>query len=155
LTPAILPGVNGRPILASAGFNDIDNPLSGDQLSDIGIAHTIAAPSNTPMMLIFFMAVSRLELQRSSSLPAQQQSDDDQRRPCPRGSYNRASAGPDEPAVNVGFDVSRAFVRFLHDTTPGAQRFCDAGKPSLPSTWSQISSSILTLTHHDTDGVGG
>jgi hypothetical protein len=36
------------------------------------------------MMLIFFMAVSRLELQRSSSLPAQQQSDDDQRRPYPR-----------------------------------------------------------------------
>jgi hypothetical protein len=72
LTPAILPGVNGRPILASAEFSDIEDPSSGDQLSEIGIAHSIAAPINTPMMLIFFMAVSRL-LQRSSPLSAQQQ----------------------------------------------------------------------------------
>jgi len=35
-------------------------------LSEIGAAHTIAAPINTPMMLIFFMAVSRLELHRTS-----------------------------------------------------------------------------------------
>ena len=65
MTPAILPGVNGRPILASAEFSDTDKPLSGDQLSEIGIAHTIAAPISIPMMLIFFMAVSRLELQRT------------------------------------------------------------------------------------------
>ena len=140
MTPAILPGVNGRPILASAEFSDTDKPLSGDQLSEIGIAHTIAAPINTPMMLIFFMAVSRLELQRSSSLPAQQQSDDDQRRPCPRGSYNRASAGPDEPAVNVGFDVSRAFVRFLHDgkrrrPSVDGNRHVPAGNCGIFATW--------------------
>jgi hypothetical protein len=62
LTPAILPGVNGRPILASAEVSDADKPLSGDQLSEMGIAHTIAAPINTPMMLIFLMAVSRFGL---------------------------------------------------------------------------------------------
>jgi hypothetical protein len=66
LTPAILPGVNGRPILASAEFSVIDNPLSGDRLSETGAAHTIAALINTPMMLIFFMAVSRLVLQKDS-----------------------------------------------------------------------------------------
>ena len=54
----------------------------------MGIAHSIAAPINTPMMLIFFMAVSRLELQRSSSLPARQQSDDD-RETLPTASYNQ------------------------------------------------------------------
>jgi hypothetical protein len=83
LTPATLPGVNGRPILASAEFSDIDDPLSGDQLSEIGIAHNIAAPITTPMMLIFFMAVSRLELHTSSSLPAQLQSDYGQRKTLP------------------------------------------------------------------------
>ena len=29
-------------------------------MSEIGAAHTIAAPINAPMMLFFFMAVSRL-----------------------------------------------------------------------------------------------
>jgi hypothetical protein len=51
--------------------------------------------------------------------------------PAHGGSYNLASAGPDELTVNVGFDVSRAFVGFLHDIAPGAQSFGDAGKPCL------------------------
>ena len=34
--------------------------------------------------------------------------------PAHGGSYNLASAGSDEPTVNVGFDVSRAFVGFVY-----------------------------------------
>ena len=41
------------------------------------------------------------------------------------------SASPDEPTVNVGFDVSRAFVCFVHDMAPKPLRFGDAGKPCL------------------------
>ena len=39
-----------------------------------------------------------------------------------------ASAAQDEPTVNVGFDVSRAFVGFPHHIAPSALRFCDTGK---------------------------
>jgi hypothetical protein len=33
--------------------------------------------------------------------------------------------------VNVGFDISRAFVGFVYDIVPVPQRFGDAGKPCL------------------------
>jgi hypothetical protein len=46
----------------------MDNPLSGDSLSEIGAALTIAAPINAPMMLSFFMTFSRLEMQSTSRL---------------------------------------------------------------------------------------
>jgi hypothetical protein len=39
-----------------------------------------------------------------------------------------ASAAQDEPTVNVGLDVSRAFVGFLHHIAPSALRFRDTGK---------------------------
>jgi hypothetical protein len=100
LTPATLPGVNGRPILASAEFSDIDNPLSGDQLGDIGIAHTIAAPINTPMCLSFswrlpvraakeFVATGTIAKRRRSAETL-----------LTAGPITE-SAGPDEPTMNA------------------------------------------------------
>jgi hypothetical protein len=81
------------------------------------------------MMLIFFMAVSRLSCKgvrryRHNSKAMTISGD-----PAHGGSYTLASAGPDEPTVNAGFDVSRTFVGFVHDIAPSAQRFGDAGKP--------------------------
>ena len=78
-----------------------------------------------------------------SSLPAQQQSEDDQWIPCHSGSYRVASASSDEPSVNMGpwgifsgrtccFEAaSRLWFlpNFVHDIAPSAQRFGDAGRP--------------------------
>ena len=46
--------------------------------------------------------------------------------PAQGGSYNLASAGPDEPTVNVGFDVSPAFVGFVYGIVLVPPRFGDA-----------------------------
>jgi hypothetical protein len=70
--------------------------------------------------------------------------------PAHGGSYTLASAGPDEPTVNAGFDVSRTFVGFVHDIAPvrNVSVMLESHASSADekrSIWSQISSSILTM----------
>ncbi len=59
-TPATLPGVSGRPILACAASKDKDSVFAGDQLSETGAAVINAAVNAvTPSILIFLMKHSR------------------------------------------------------------------------------------------------